>query len=82
MEQRSDGLPNLTLLEANEPPLQNEAGNRLFAAKRLIYAKSKLQITKDLYALSEWTPVQLEARADDMVKRICRLWPRADGNYR
>jgi hypothetical protein len=76
MEQRKDGLPNLTLLEANEPPLQNEAGNHLFAAKRTVYAKSRIQMTRDLYAVEIWGPRQLESRADDLVKRICRLWAR------
>jgi hypothetical protein len=76
MEQRANGLPNLTLLESNEPPLQNEAGNLVFTAKRNVYAKSGIQLTKDLCALTEWRPGQLEARADDLVKRIGQLWPR------
>lgn len=78
MEQRSNGLPNLTLLESNEPPLQNEAGNRLFNVKRDVYAKSGIQMTRDLYALDTWSPKQIESRADELVRRICRLWPRPE----
>jgi hypothetical protein len=33
-------------------------------------------MTRDLYAVEIWGPRQLESRADDLVKRICRLWAR------
>jgi hypothetical protein len=81
MRQRKNGLPNLTLLESNEPPLQNRAGNHVFAVKkRDAYAESGVQMTRDLCGVAEWTPKQLETRADDLVARICRLWPRPDAD--
>ncbi len=79
MEQRADGLPNLALLEANEPPLQNEAGNKPFPDKRTTYAKSGVQMTKDLCTYTSWGPTQIEMRADELVRLICRLWPRPEG---
>jgi hypothetical protein len=78
MEQRADGLPNLTLLETNEPALQNEAGNRPFLEKRTVYAKSAVQMTKDLCAFQSWGPKQIEKRADELVRRICDVWPRPE----
>jgi Protein of unknown function DUF262/Protein of unknown function (DUF1524) len=78
MEQRANGLPNLTLLESNEPALQNEAGNRPFSRKRDVYARSQFQMTRNLCAFQRWGPREIERRADELVRRICQLWPRPE----
>lgn len=62
-------IGNLTLTAYN-PHL----GNKVFSAKRPIYEKSNIGLTRKLAEYEEWTKNTIEKRADDMAERAVKTW--------
>lgn len=64
-------LGNYTLLE---PTLNNrDAGNAGFCDKKIVYARSSYQLTKEIQG-QEWTPRDIKARQDSMATRATSIW--------
>ena len=70
-----DLLPNLTL---SGDATNSGMGAGAFAAKRKVYAKSTIGMTRRLAAESEWNEEALGRRADDLADRALERWPWAD----
>lgn len=65
-------LGNLTFFGPDE---NSKAGNRNFASKKEIYyAPSRVGMTKDLAAYSQWTISEYEKRRDELVKNACKVF--------
>lgn len=66
-------LGNLTLLATR---LNVKAANAEFSEKRSHFAKSTINMTKDLCELTEWTPAEIDARQNKLADLAVKAWPR------
>ena len=65
-------LGNLTLLATR---LNSKAANAAFDEKKKHFAKSAIAMTKDLCAVSGWTPQAIATRQDAMADLAVKAWP-------
>ncbi len=65
-------LGNLCLLAEDD---NATVGNDSFAVKRKALAKSKLQLTREIGAVSRWTPREIEARSSKLASLAVKTWP-------
>ena len=70
-----DRLPNLTL---SGDATNAGMGANTFAAKREVYRKSSIGMTRILADESEWDEAALERIAEDLARRALERWPWAD----
>ena len=70
-----DRLPNLTL---SGDVTNAGMGASTFAAKREVYRKSSIGMTRSLAEENEWDEATLERRAEDLARRALDRWPWAD----
>ena len=70
-----DRLPNLTL---SGDATNAGMGANTFAAKREVYRKSSIGMTRILADESKWDEAALERRAEDLARRALERWPWAD----
>ena len=65
-------LGNMLLLETGS---NREAGNASYEAKRVTYAQSAYQSTRDLAdGYAEWAPERIDARQSVMAKTATAIW--------
>ena len=67
-----DRLPNLTL---SGDVTNTEMGTGTFPAKREVYGKSSIGITRSLADETEWNEEALERRAEFLARRALDRWP-------
>ncbi len=66
-------IGNLTLMGKR---LNRNARNLSFEAKKNdYYSKSEIEMTKALTGFKQWTPQEIKARAEEMTKKIIKIWP-------
>ena len=70
-----DRLPNLTL---SGDVTNAVMGTGTFAAKRDVYRKSSIGITRSLADEKEWNEESLERRAEELARRALNRWPWVD----
>ena len=77
-EEWAHRLGNLTLLgrHDNKP---GEVDNRDFAAKRGAYAKSAVQLARDVGAYEDWSPKRIRERQRKLAARAAGVWSFAEG---
>lgn len=66
-----NSLGNLTLLAKGE---NRGIKNRDFDYKRDSYKKSQVLLTRDLAAYTEWTPLTIQHRQEEMAKIAIKIW--------
>lgn len=66
-----DTVGNLTLSAYNP-----ELYNRPFHAKKETYARSHLELNRNLAVFDNWTSREIEARALSLTEQALRVWPR------
>lgn len=66
-------MGNLTLLE---PTLNRQAGNQVWADKRVVYGRSSYQLTSELAqnGPDEWSPASVEARQTRLARLAVQTW--------
>ena len=70
-----DRLPNLTLSGDATNAGMGASG---FAAKREVYRKSPIGMTRSLAGVSAWDEAALERRVEELARRAFRRWPWPD----
>jgi|CXWL01.1.fsa_nt_gi hypothetical protein len=68
-----DTIGNLTLLEK---PLNQQAANQGFQAKRGVYQRSTLPLLGYVMNQARWSESEIKGRADDMFNIALAVWPR------
>ena len=71
-----DRLPNLTL---SGDVTNSEMGTDTFDAKRSVYRRSSIGLTRRLAREDEWDEAAIERRAADLAGRALARWPWQDG---
>jgi hypothetical protein len=66
-------LGNLTLLE---PALAEQAFDAPFPAKRVVYGRSDLALTRELADAATWGTAAISARTEDLTAQFMRTWAR------
>lgn len=65
-------LGNLCLLSSDE---NGAAGNAEFSAKKPIYQKSKLRLTRQVAGYANWDPKSIQDRQKKLAKMSVSIWP-------
>ena len=65
-------LGNMVLLSPEE---NVKLGNKGFADKRLVYAKSPLLLTQNVGAFTDWGPVEIDEWQDTLAEFALKIWP-------
>ncbi len=71
-----DRLPNLTL---SGDVTNSEMGTDTFDAKRRVYRRSSIGLTRRLAGEDDWNEAAIERRAADLAGRALARWPWQDG---
>ena len=69
----SRALGNLTVLAKGEDR-SSESDNKSFAAKKKIYAKSSVVLSKKLCQYKDWGPKEIKARQKWIAKEAAKIW--------
>ena len=71
-------IGNLTLLgrQDNKP---GDTDNRDFFIKRDAYAKSAVQLTRDVGTCPDWSPGRISDRQKKLAARAARVWSFGEG---
>jgi hypothetical protein len=65
-------LGNMTLLKKK---LNTEADTDSFENKKKVYAKSQIDLTRDLISYAAWTPNEINARQKKLASEAVKTWP-------
>ena len=66
-------IGNLTLLGRRDNK-SGDAGNRYFLAKKDIYSKSAIKITREIANYGNWSPREIEKRQRQLADRAVQVW--------
>ena len=68
---------NLTLLGGTDNKPGN-AANSSFSRKKEIYKNSAISLTRDIAKISDWSPVEIHKRQNELVKLAAKVWDLPD----